>query len=100
MDDVLGVPAPPPDAVLRYADHADGIVDVYVPVAPARGTVLWLHGGFWRGRWDRKHARVAADDLRRRAYVVALPEYRRTGGRGALAGGRAAAVGGGPPGCA
>ena len=81
------VPAPPPDAALRYADHPDGIVDVYVPAATPRGTVMWLHGGFWRAQWDRAHARVAADDLRRRGYLVALPEYRRTGAHGDRAGG-------------
>jgi acetyl esterase/lipase len=80
-------PTPAPDAVVRYADHPDGIADVYVPASPARGTVLWLHGGFWRAQWDRAHARVAADDLRRRGYLVALPEYRRTGARGARSGG-------------
>src|SRR4051794_15528291 len=76
-----------PDAVLRYADHPDGIVDVFVPSSSPIGTVLWLHGGFWRAEWDRMHARVAADDLRRRGLLVALPEYRRTGARGARAGG-------------
>lgn len=87
MPDVLDWEAPPPDAELRYADHPDGIVDVFVPPSTARGVVLWLHGGFWRARWDRMHARVAADDLRRRGYLVALPEYRGTGARGDRAGG-------------
>jgi acetyl esterase/lipase len=76
-----------PDDVLRYADHPDGIVEVYVPTSSPRGTVLWLHGGFWRAQWDRVHARVAADDLRRRGYLVALPEYRRTGAHGGRRGG-------------
>ena len=85
--DVLTRPAEPPDAVLRYADHPDGVVDVFLPASlgkpdrPAELVVL-VHGGFWRQSWDRMHVRPLAQALTQRGYVVAVPEYRRVGGTG------------------
>ena len=40
--------------------------------------MLW-HGGFWRSAFDRKHLGPVAADLAGRGYLVATPEYRRTG---------------------
>jgi acetyl esterase/lipase len=79
--------AEPPDAVLRYADHSDAVVDVFLPVSLGRPEhpsplVLFVHGGFWRAEYDRTHVRPLADALRRRGFVVAVPEYRRVGGAG------------------
>jgi acetyl esterase/lipase len=79
--------AEPPDAVLRYADHSDAVVDVFLPVSLGRPEhpaqlLLLVHGGFWREEYDRRHVRPMADALRRRGFVVAVPEYRRVGGAG------------------
>ncbi len=76
-----------PDAVLRYAGHPDAVVDVFLPVGlgrPERPSPLlvFVHGGFWREAYDRMHVRPLADALRRRGFVVAVPEYRRVGGVG------------------
>jgi acetyl esterase/lipase len=85
--DALDRLAPGPDAVLRYAAHRDAFVDVHLPaeapgeVTPAPLLVL-LHGGFWRQAWDRRHLRALASALRDRGWLVATPEYRRTGGLG------------------
>ena len=84
---MLDRPAPDPDAVLRYAEHRDAVVDVHLPAEapgetrPAPVLVL-LHGGFWRDAWDRRHTRPLAAALRDRGWLVATPEYRRTGGLG------------------
>jgi acetyl esterase/lipase len=74
----------PPDAVLRYAAHDDGLVDVHLPAGPARPRPLlvYVHGGFWRQSTDRLHARPLANALAAAGYVVAVPEYRRVGGAG------------------
>jgi acetyl esterase/lipase len=79
--------AEPPDGVLRYAGHSDAVADVFLPVSLGRPEhpsplVLFVHGGFWREEYDRVHARPLADALRRRGFVVAVPEYRRVGGAG------------------
>jgi acetyl esterase/lipase len=75
---------PLPDAVVRYAAHDDGLVDVHLPV-PGSGPaplVVLLHGGFWKQAYDRVHTRAAAAALAAEGLVVATPEYRRVGGSG------------------
>ncbi len=71
-----------PDAVLRYASHDDGIIDLHLPSTGGGPLLVLLHGGFWRSEWDRRHTRPVADAFRRDGYVVATPEYRRTGAGG------------------
>jgi acetyl esterase/lipase len=74
--------AEPPDAVLRYADHDAGLVDVHLPpeVAAPRPLIVNVHGGFWRQQYDRIHARPLANALAGEGFVVAMPEYRRGDG--------------------
>lgn len=81
--DVLARPAPSPDVVLRRGSAPDDLVDVHLPPSrdPAPLLVL-LHGGFWRQEYDRRHTRALAAALRDEGYVVATPEYARTGGAG------------------
>lgn len=68
-----------PDAVLRYDDHAEAVVDVHLPAASNGVTLLLLHGGFWKTAWDRTHTRPMARALAEAGFVVATPEYRRVG---------------------
>ena len=68
--------------MVRYADHPDGIIDLHVPTAGEGPLLVLVHGGFWRAEWDRRHTRPMADALRQAGYVVATPEYRRTGSGG------------------
>jgi len=75
----------PPDAVVRYAGHDDGLIDVHLPPGrpeTERPLVFYVHGGFWRQAWDRRHARPLANALSALGYAVAVPEYRRVGGTG------------------
>jgi acetyl esterase/lipase len=86
-DDDLGsvssLALPLPDAVVRYAAHDDGLIDVHLPAAgPAGPLVVLLHGGFWKAAYDRRHTRAAAAALATEGFVVATPEYRRVGGGG------------------
>jgi acetyl esterase/lipase len=85
--DALHRAAEPPDAVVRYADHEDGVIDVFLPAsvgAPAEPVplVVFVHGGFWRHEWDRRHVRPLANALVARGMAVAVPEYRRIGDGG------------------
>ncbi len=75
--------------MVRYADHADGVLDVFRPPRGhvGRPLVVLLHGGFWRAEYDRVHVRPMAQALVGQGLTVAVPEYRRTGGVGELAGG-------------
>lgn len=85
-------PADLPDAVLRYGNHAEAVIDVHLPPAGRIGPsgvplVVLLHGGFWKVEYDRRHTRPLAEALAGEGFVVATPEYRRVGGSGALSGG-------------
>jgi len=77
-DDVMTRPADPPDAVVRYADHEDGLVDLHLPAGKGpHPLVVYVHGGFWRESYDRRHARPLANALAAAGHVVASVEYRR-----------------------
>ena len=81
--DVLTRAAAMPDAVLRYADHEDGVIDLHLPAgAGPSPLVVVVHGGFWKQEYDRRHVRPMARALVDAGCVVAAPEYRRVGGLG------------------
>lgn len=72
-----------PDAVVRYAAHDDGVVDVHLPASAGTAPlILLVHGGFWKQAYDRVHTRPAAEALAAAGFVVATPEYRRVGNGG------------------
>ena len=75
----MAVSADLPDAVLRYDDHDDALLDVHLPASPNGVTVLLLHGGFWKTAYDRRHTRAMAVALADEGFLVATPEYRRVG---------------------
>ena len=81
--EVMTRPAPLPDAVLRYGEHADHLLDVHLPPSadgPAP-VVFLVHGGFWRQRFDRTHTRPLAQALATEGFAVVTPEFRRVGPR-------------------
>jgi len=84
-DDVLTRAAPPPDLVVRYGGGPEDVADVRLPRGRPGGTplvaplVIFLHGGFWRARYDRAHTGPLATALAAAGYAVCVPEFRRTG---------------------
>jgi acetyl esterase/lipase len=86
--DVLSRSARPPDLTLSYGPLADHVADLWLPPAdgPARGDrwplILFLHGGFWRAAYDRRHAGPLAEALAAAGFAVCCPEYRRVGQEG------------------
>ncbi|MFC5802114.1 alpha/beta hydrolase family protein [Streptomyces formicae] len=77
----LSHPAVAPDATAAYGEHPDQVVDFYAP-RDARDPVplvVVLHGGAWRGPYDRQHITPFADFLARHGFAVANVEYRRGG---------------------
>jgi len=77
--EILTRPAPPPDRTVRYGPGPEHVVDLRLSAAQRGPLVVFLHGGFWRARYDRTHAYPLADDLAGRGLPVALVEYRRVG---------------------
>lgn len=76
---VLEARRPRARRVLRYGPAPEQIADVYRAGGPL---VVLVHGGFWRARYDRVHARPLAAALADRGFDVLLPEYRRIGDAG------------------
>ncbi|MCW2787029.1 MAG: hypothetical protein JWP74_3546 [Marmoricola sp.] len=71
-----------PDAVVRYAEHDDAVIDLHLPAVPNGTLVVLVHGGFWKEQYDRTHTRHQARALAEAGFLVATPEYRRVGGGG------------------
>lgn len=71
---------PPPARTVAYGIDPAQVYDVRTPAsAPAGTTVVVVHGGFWRAKWDRDHAAPQAQAFADAGYHVAVVEYRRTG---------------------
>lgn len=78
--DVLRRGGSEPDVVIRYGPAPEHVADLRFPPLRPAALVVLLHGGFWRAEWDRTHTRPMADGLAAAGFVVATPEYRRSGG--------------------
>ncbi|GAA4797005.1 alpha/beta hydrolase [Streptomyces ziwulingensis] len=82
---LLAHPPVAPDASAAYGDHADQVIDFYLPRTSAgpggpAPVVVALHGGAWRAPYDRRHLSPFAGFLAGRGFAVASVEYRRGGG--------------------
>lgn len=77
---VLSREAREPDDLLQYGEHPDQVVDVW-HAKEYRPTVVFIHGGFWRPEYDRKHARPLGEALADEGWPVASIEYRREPGQ-------------------
>ena len=48
-----------PSIDIRYGSGPKETLDLYVPMSPARGTLMFIHGGWWRTLDKSDHAFVA-----------------------------------------
>lgn len=74
-------------SVAAYGPHPDHLVEIYAPstddpisTGPTTGTLVVVHGGYFRPGVDRTHARPMAAALAASGWRVALAEYRRVPG--------------------
>lgn len=64
----------------RYGPDPSQFVDLHLPAGLRRpGTVVLIHGGFWRSRFGADNLDEVAADLARRGWVAWNIEYRRLG---------------------
>jgi acetyl esterase/lipase len=63
--------------VHRYGADPAQFGELWLPDRPAAGTVVVIHGGFWRARYDLSLGRPLAADLAARGYAAWNLEYRR-----------------------
>lgn len=67
----------------RYGPDPSQFGDLHLPDGTRRpGTVVLIHGGFWRARFGVEIIEDVARDLTSRGWVVWNVEYRRVGGGG------------------
>jgi acetyl esterase/lipase len=65
-----------------YGPHPAQYGELWLPGDAAISTVVIVHGGFWRARYDLSLGRPLAADLVTRGYAVWNLEYRRVGAGG------------------
>jgi acetyl esterase/lipase len=65
-----------------YGPHPAQYGELWLPGRTAATTVVIVHGGFWRARYDLSLGRPLAADLVQRGYAVWNLEYRRVGAGG------------------
>jgi acetyl esterase/lipase len=68
--------------VYRYGTDPSQFGELWLPEGAALGTVVLLHGGFWRARYDLSRIRPLAADLAARGYAAWNLEYRRSSAGG------------------
>lgn len=82
-EDILRLPAPPPDKREAYGEDANQFVDVRLPSGkPPHPVLVNLHGGFWRAKYDLAHAGHLCQALRESGFATFNMEYRRVGNAG------------------
>ena len=82
--EILDRPAPDADLRLPYGESPSQFVDFRFPArsSPPPPLVVHFHGGFWRNRFDLRHAGNLCAALTARGVATANVEYRRVGGEG------------------
>jgi acetyl esterase/lipase len=65
---------------LRYGEASEQFGDLYLPAGPGPyPLVIFIHGGYWRARYDLEHAHPLCQALARAGLAVWNVEYRRVG---------------------
>ncbi len=82
-EDILTLPAPPADERLQYGSDSNQIADLRRPTGKGpHPVVLFVHGGFWRARYDLTHAGHVCAALTAKGVATWNLEYRRVGNTG------------------
>ena len=68
--------------VVRYGEHDDQFVHVYSPNGETVGTVVSIHGGYWRAKYGLDLNAPMAEHLVSQGWTVLNIEYRRVAEEG------------------
>jgi acetyl esterase/lipase len=80
---ILSQKPPEPDLRLAYGQDPNQFVDVRVPAGPGpHPVVFFIHGGYWRARYDLTHAGHLCAALKKNGVATWNVEYRRVGNPG------------------
>jgi acetyl esterase/lipase len=82
-DDILTLSPPPPDARLSYGADPNQFGELRVPHSSGPFPVVMnIHGGYWRSKYDLKHAGHLCAALTAKNLATWNIEYRRVGNQG------------------
>ena len=82
-EDILEKKPPDPDLRLPYGADANQFIDVRLPSgAGPHPIVLFVHGGYWRAKYDLTYAGHLCDALKKKGVATWNVEYRRVGNPG------------------
>jgi acetyl esterase/lipase len=82
-EDILSKTPPPADARIAYGSDPLQFGDLYLPTEKiSHGILLFIHGGFWRAKYDLAHAGHLCAALAKAGVAVWNLEYRRVGNPG------------------
>ncbi len=69
---------------ITYGDDPSQYVEISRPRGTSRGTVVIIHGGFWKAAYDASLGRPLAASLRDEGWTAVNVEYRRVGNGGGV----------------
>ncbi len=82
-ENILTLPPPPTDERLHYGPDPNQFVDLRRPAGKGPNPALvFLHGGFWRAKYDLTHAGHVCAALTAKGVTTWNVEYRRVGNSG------------------
>ena len=82
-EEILAVPPPPADARVAYGSDPNQFGDLRLPKGKGLfPSVVNLHGGFWRSKYDLLHAGHLCAALTALGFATWNVEYRRVGNEG------------------
>ena len=82
-EDILNQSPPAPDLRLGYGEDANQFLDVRLPKGNGPyPVVFFIHGGYWRVKYDLKHAGHLCHALKLAGIATCNIEYRRVGNPG------------------
>jgi acetyl esterase/lipase len=83
MQDILDKQPPAPDARVPYGTDANQFIDVRMPAGKGpHPVVFFIHGGYWRARYDLAYAGHLCAALAKAGIATWNVEYRRVGNPG------------------
>ena len=72
------------DERISYGDDPSQFIEVSTPKGTCRGTVVVIHGGFWKAEYDASLGRPLAASLVDEGWTAVNVEYRRVGNGGGV----------------
>jgi len=80
---ILGKTPPAADRRVAYGSDPNQFIDLRLPSGKgSHPLAMFIHGGFWRAKYDLAHAGHICAGLARAGFVCANLEYRRVGNEG------------------